>query len=102
MSGKWDTPTDGISRKVFDRYKDTQVRKYVELSQEVRRLRLMIKQLIFDLQVETKEERDSSAEGAPLGLPAEHLSEAVQSHNYEHGSAPGPSSGDSILSEEDL
>ncbi len=38
-SGKrWDTPTDGISRKVFDRQKDKWVRKYVEQATFLREL----------------------------------------------------------------
>ncbi len=31
----YDTPTDGISKKVFDRYKDQQVIKYVRLAQRI-------------------------------------------------------------------
>lgn len=43
---KWDTPTDAVSQKKFDRYADKQVRKYVELKQEVRELRRTVKQIL--------------------------------------------------------
>lgn len=34
-AGKYDTPTDGISRKVFDRYKDKQARLYTAYTNRV-------------------------------------------------------------------
>ncbi len=43
MGGKYDTPTDGISRKVFDRYKDTMTRRYVTLAQRVEALYIIVK-----------------------------------------------------------
>ncbi len=33
--GKFDTPTDAISRKAFDRYKDQQERRYGQLKQRL-------------------------------------------------------------------
>ncbi len=45
--GLYDTPTDGISKKVFDRYKDQQVRKYVRMAEDIRELRALYK--IFKL-----------------------------------------------------
>ncbi len=35
MAKKWDTPTDGISRKQFDRAMDSHIRRYAILSGEV-------------------------------------------------------------------
>ncbi len=35
---KWDTPTDAISRKVFDRFKDVQVRRHVQQAEMIRDL----------------------------------------------------------------
>lgn len=35
---RYDTPTDGISRKVFDRYKDQQVRKHVQVMQRIQEI----------------------------------------------------------------
>ncbi len=34
----YDTPTDGVSRKVFERYKDQQVRHRVQLLERIREL----------------------------------------------------------------
>ncbi len=34
--GLYDTPTDGVSRKVFDRYKDQQVRHRAQLLERIR------------------------------------------------------------------
>ncbi len=45
LSPRWDTPTDGISRKVFDRYKDASVRRYVGLSTVVRDLAVRVARL---------------------------------------------------------
>ncbi len=42
---KWDTPTDGVSRKVFDRYKDQQTTRYVRVSNDIRSLEQDIKVL---------------------------------------------------------
>ncbi len=39
MAKKWDTPTDGISRKMFDRAMDTHIRRYAILSDEVAEIR---------------------------------------------------------------
>ncbi len=36
---RWDTPTDGISRKMFDRANDRHVRRYVKLAAEVAEIR---------------------------------------------------------------
>ncbi len=41
----YDTPTDGISKKVFDRYKDRQVRKQVVWQERIRELELLVAQL---------------------------------------------------------
>ncbi len=35
---RYDTPTDGISRKLFDRYKDQMVRKHVQVMQRIQEL----------------------------------------------------------------
>ncbi len=43
--GLYDTPTDGISKKVFDRYKDAQVTKYVRTQERVRELEIRIRRL---------------------------------------------------------
>ncbi len=43
-SGRYDTPTDGISKKVFDRYKDKQVQKYVKMAEDIRALQRIIRQ----------------------------------------------------------
>ncbi len=46
---RYDTPTDGISRKMFDRYSDAQARKYAKLRQAeldlTRRILTMEKQI---------------------------------------------------------
>ncbi len=42
----WDTPTDGVSRKMFDRYKDQQVRRYVRLAEDIREVRMDLRELI--------------------------------------------------------
>ncbi len=46
---RYDTPTDGISRKMFDRYSDAQARKYAKLRQAeldlTRRIATMEKQI---------------------------------------------------------
>ncbi len=43
MSRKlWDTPTDGISRKAFDRAMDSHIRRYTILSNEVAELRRIV------------------------------------------------------------
>ncbi len=54
-SGLYNTPTDGISKKVFDRYKDTQVRRYVGLAEEIRQLRKQVKSLAASIRTGTEE-----------------------------------------------
>ncbi len=50
MVKKWDTPTDGISRKVFDRAMDSHIRRYVALRQEFDDLRRDVQRVIHWLQ----------------------------------------------------
>ncbi len=50
MVKKWDTPTDGISRKVFDRAMDSYIRRYVALRQEFDDLRRDVQRVIHWLQ----------------------------------------------------
>ncbi len=45
-SGKFDTPTDGISKKVFDRYKDQQVRRHVRLAEDISELKVQVRALL--------------------------------------------------------
>ncbi len=42
----YETPTDAISRKMFDRYKDQQVRRHVRLAEEVKALRRALSALV--------------------------------------------------------
>ncbi len=42
MPKRWDTPTDGISRKQFDRVNDGHIRRYVKV---VRRVEILEKKL---------------------------------------------------------
>ncbi len=35
MAKRWDTPTDGISRKMFDRAMDKHIRRYAVLAERV-------------------------------------------------------------------
>ncbi len=42
MAKRWDTPTDGISRKQFDRAMDSHIRRYALLAEEVRDLGLEV------------------------------------------------------------
>ncbi len=46
---KWDTPTDAISRKVFDRHKDQMVRRHVDCMERIRALEGQIKRLVAEL-----------------------------------------------------
>ncbi len=41
--GLYDTPTDGISKKVFDRYKDGQVRRHVQTMERIQQLEAEVK-----------------------------------------------------------
>ncbi len=43
---RYDTPTDGISRKKFDRAMDAHIRRHVQLSNEVGELRRDVISLI--------------------------------------------------------
>ncbi len=42
---KWDTPTDGISRKKFDRAMDAHIRRYVTAMEGVRTLEIRCQRL---------------------------------------------------------
>ncbi len=43
--GKYDTPTDGISRKKFDRAMDQHIRRYATLSNELAEFRVRLKRI---------------------------------------------------------
>ncbi len=43
--GLYDTPTDGISRKVFDRYKDQQATKYLRVMERIRELENLLSRI---------------------------------------------------------
>lgn len=45
MAKKWDTPTDGISRKQFDRAMDSHIRRYVQAMTAIRELELAVARL---------------------------------------------------------
>jgi len=42
---RWDTPTDGISRKKFDRAMDSHVRRHVRAMEEIEELQQKVKRL---------------------------------------------------------
>ncbi len=46
MAKRWDTPTDGISRKQFDRAMDSHIRRYTILAQEIAEIRLAYKAVV--------------------------------------------------------
>ncbi len=56
MAKKWDTPTDGISRKQFDRAMDSHIRRYVKLAEDVRALKALYARLSAVLASEVTEE----------------------------------------------
>lgn len=45
MAKKWDTPTDGISRKKFDRAMDAHIRRYATAMEAIRDLEIRSKAL---------------------------------------------------------
>ncbi len=45
MAKRWDTPTDGISRKKFDRAMDQHIRRYAILSKELAELHTRVRRL---------------------------------------------------------
>ncbi len=45
FKGLYDIPTDGISKKVFDRYKDQQVRHRVAWQERIRILEKIVEEL---------------------------------------------------------
>jgi len=50
---RYDTPTDGISRKVFDRYRDKQTQRYARIREDELALQRRVKtleRLVFRLQ----------------------------------------------------
>ncbi len=55
-SGLYDTPTDGISKKVFDRYKDQQVRRHVQTMEAIRLLEKAVHRLQLGLEGLQEEE----------------------------------------------
>ncbi len=45
MSPRYDTPTDGISRKQFDRAMDSHIRRYAILAEELREIRTRVNRM---------------------------------------------------------
>ncbi len=43
--GLYDTPTDGISKKVFDRYKDQQTTKYLRVMERIREIENLLSRI---------------------------------------------------------
>ncbi len=43
MGGRYDTPTDGISRKMFDRAMDKHIRRYAILAERVAALERLVR-----------------------------------------------------------
>lgn len=46
MAKRWDTPTDGISRKQFDRAMDAHIRRYVSAMEAIRSLEVSVATLM--------------------------------------------------------
>ncbi len=46
MKALYNTPTDAVSQKKFDRSNDQHIRRYVRLSEEVKAIRLQLKALV--------------------------------------------------------
>ncbi len=44
-SGRYDTPTDGISKKVFDRANDKHIRRYVRCQEDIAELTKLIRSM---------------------------------------------------------
>lgn len=53
---RWDTPTDGISRKQFDRAMDGHIRRYVTAMEAIRALEIQVAKLTVGYSHLEKEE----------------------------------------------
>ncbi len=56
MAKRWDTPTDGISRKVFDRAMDSHIRRYATAMSAIRDLEVAVKAILALLADPSSEE----------------------------------------------
>ncbi len=95
----WDTPTDGVSRKMFDRYKDQQVHRYVSLKEDLREVQKLVKQLgqdlVYILSVVPLPPATPSLEDAVATSPARD----IEKNNQYGGKQMKPSARQGVRSE---